>query len=481
MRLSKLLNRCGCPDRRIAMPTAEGSLWTCCDSCGTAPCRFYIFSECDRFLPNGDPLLPKGCLALLKDCAVGCSWSARYCFDDSTNFIPINIGWVGVFRNCYKKCARFVDGEMVYGPEEIEVDSGDPNRNDWGFCHWGIDRETEVIPETHPCPQFIGLNLGVPIWLLDISGGQITAQCVTATDGHTATFVANVEDCTTYATLFRTECDPEIAPYLPDKICIFPEDRVVNECCEDAEAQCLCNAPGVVCDALIGEEIDACNISSVNLAVAGCDGNVAFNGTIVMRRYTSETWPPATLDDSLAYPGESCGAWWGTFSVGSDCTAPYNGSVGLLFVCTDDGEWTGKAYCYNTETETYEYQGDLDITREDECSGPLIMFTLPELDCCCLGGCEDCPLPETLTLTGTSGSLTLTYTGSGTNYAGSGTVCGLSGEWTMFCNGTNWIVCSPEFFACATMSGGCNPFLLTGEMRTTGDDTPIGCDVTVTE
>ena len=489
MRLNKLMNRCGCPDKRLYMKGVDNGPWTCCESCGDAPCQFVIVSNCARYLPGGhnDPnvqedreiLLPSGCLYLLKDCLNGCTWSARF---GSLNYYNGGdqpaLGTVSV--DCIRECQWKVIDDVVVTPGTLSLPV-------FPVCFWGVDWDTEVIT----LPDSSVTTIGYAKWRLEIASGVITLRCITKKDGYSATYSAETSTCLEYATLQRTECDPELCPYLPPNICLVPVESEPRKCCEDAEAQCKCNQPGVAIEydylPEIGEDpVDPCDYSFVSIEAEGCGGNLSFSGTIEMFRYKAESWPPATLDDSLSYPGESCGAWWGTFSVSTECTAPYNGNVGLLFVCTDDGTWTGKAYCFNTETSTWEYQGDLDITREDECTGPLITFTLPELDCCCPAGCEDCPLPETLTLTGTSGSLTLTYTPflGPTTYTASGTICGITSNWIMACDGTNWVLNDdPGLTVVATAAGSCDPYLLEGEFvdRITGDPLDPPCLFTITE
>ena len=422
MKILKVLNRCGCPAERLGLDGVEEGPWTCCPDCGDAPMVYVILSACNYRMPSGELLLPKGCTALVKDCIRGCDYSSRW------SMAGEEVAWgLGQFEydapriptstDCIRECQPTLDDEdNVIAPGSLNFDS-----SGIGETPWGVERgDVGVIG---PCGTSVDVTEHVK-WWTKRSSGFFILNLVTR-EGYTAVWSADTTDCTSYASLTRTECDPELEDRVPRKLCVVPIESEPRKCCDDAESQCNCNDPGVSsCSDIVsdGEQSSSCDGEQrIRAIINGCDGDIAFDGHVYSIRYHSATgWPTG-----ITFPSPTpCGAFLFSISTGGDCGL----SVYLVLWC-DGSSYHIEAWCL--DGSTWVSQGEGTVSVEQACDGPILTFTLPELACCCPAGPPPVPcgtgsdtIPAVLVATDGTNNVTLTYNGGTGQWEGTGVLFG---------------------------------------------------------
>ncbi len=178
----------------------------------------------------------------------------------------------------------------------------------------------------------------------------------------------------------------------------------------------------------------------LDLIIVGCDGAPARQLISFIRHRSADTLP---CNVNLRYPATApCGVFWGIFSVGTtSCTGDdgenWSGAAGLMIWCDradPDMPYKAEAYCYDDNTECYEYVGDCPLSNyQCTCNGPTFWVQLPDpMPCCCndqplITNCC-CPDGMPQTLTWDDGTNTGTLTWNGTNWTGTGDITGCTGS-----------------------------------------------------
>lgn len=265
--------------------------------------------------------------------------------------------------------------------------------------------------------------------------------------GFTAIYAADPEgsDCKDPRTFTVLERSPELH-FLPKHLCVQPVESEPEHVCATAADQCACNDPGY-------------DYGQFYMEVTGCDGDLAFVGTVTSDRYFSaSTWPCG-----ITFPSPApCGAFLYTIPLG-DC----GNDVKMVIWC-DGTEYKGKAYCYDDDTACWVEQGDVEIIPPTEllCNGVHLVIRLPEMDCCCQEFIEACgcsTVPSTITADDGTNQIQMTYDSVNNYWQGSGVFfgCGDVGFTLQCLPGNIWYfidqgALTPGY----SPTGSCNPFAL---------------------
>lgn len=261
-------------------------------------------------------------------------------------------------------------------------------------CHWPDPIpeivDDVVVPADDDPDQF-------KKWTLS-HGSTTSTLTFTGRDDRTAVYTADRSalsvDCRDPITFTQQSADSGLER-LPLQLCVVPIESRPKITCDDAESQCGC------CDK--GDDLP------YRVYITGCD-NIVSTASGVAGRVSDAGLLPCGVSWPSSAP---CGVFPVTLGGASSC-GDWTGAVLLLFYCDGDS-YAIDVYCYDGVEECWVSQGAATITfYECRCGGPLFAFTLPELDCCCGGGCEECdnlnsdPKP-TLTISDGTNSQTMTW------------------------------------------------------------------------
>ncbi len=480
------MQRCDGCDCRVSMieGDADAHDWPCCENFpdNKAPCRYILFALCYSKVDIGSPNCITGtnewplfypATELRKKCYIGCDWVMR----------PTCAATFGGDDYSAEVQDVVADANQTFPPSSgtggaLAYHEGD-YRSGLGGCVAPSTCSGDFDPD---CVEELDDR-----WTLSAAGIDAGDVTLTLTDPTILAWAAGQGKATPVYTN-REEWDPfgrynimDLTagradwPMLPYSLCVgfVDEPGAEENPCETQDDRCFCN------DFELGDTV------TLLVNVIGCD-TISGLQTVGMNRVYSSAGLPCGIAAHFPSPAP-CGVFVGTVSTGDGCDE-WSGSVYLALWCDSASEmWKIRAWCYSNDSSCYEYAGEGSVDHWDLCWGSVYFeFTLPDLDCCCPDtpiATECCPDDDTpTTLTWDDGTDTGTVTWGGSNWSGTGDICGCTATGVhLQCldigGGTyQWdlvIDCLGGGSQPVVTSVTCNPF-------TVSFSNGAGCDVTLT-
>lgn len=376
-----------CPACDCLNPTEEwsvdqgGTLY--CEHCPQGPCAYDLLFECRYWTKSGEQFT-NAVTRVRRDCPSACTYSSLWWFN------PNDSDALSFWR---------------------------------GGCAWNTDvRAVETFFRK---------------WQLTITSPTTATIVGTARDGATATYVTDEWQCEGRVNFRRTAMQGVAG--LPEHLCVAPfNNAFVNPNDEDCTDACL----GPCYD---GDPAGS-EVFTITNTVTGCGDTIITPGEYTFDR-------GGTLPCGVSGGPQGCLYFWKTFSYTPSITCDqWPGQVGVLITCsrltqdcrvadTHDAQWNVTSYCYDADLECWVLQGTQ--CNSYEYINPSFVITVPDVDCCCEGGCEkDCPGFDT-----DNPTLNVSFAAPGC-----GTIDGCIQEISNGGSGYTWDATSTTCFSTVTLS-----------------------------